>query len=418
MQSFITFAKKTMADLLKTTTAILTTILIGCTHGHPDKDLSFSIFGTIDDANGRTIYLKINLENGYGLLDSAKIKPDGSFAFNALTNRPDFFSLQLEGNENTITIAADTCQKIELHAQAKNFPENYTITGSPESEKICQLENQLTQTKKTSDSLGKIFRAKINNPDLPEIKHSLDSVYHETEKKQRIFSENFLNQNQGSLAALICLSQYIAPRTPIFDPIKDFEIYEKTSTQLSEKYPENIHVKKLQQYVEKLKTLKHDSKPLPGTIKIGFPAPEISLPTIKGDTIKLSDLKGNYVLVDFWASWSNISQKNNELLSKIYWKYNSAGFTVYQIAIDNNRENWKNAIKTQKLPWYNVSDLKLWNCQAAQDYGIKTLPANFLIYPDGIVGQSNLTPQELDETLKNLIGNKIIRKKVEPSQQN
>lgn len=407
-----------MANFFKILVVTLAATLIGCSNRQPDKDLSFNVLGNVDGGAGKVVYLKVNLENGFGLLDSVTIKNDNTFFFNALTEKVGFFTLQLKETGEEITIAADTCQKIEIKTSATSFSKNYSVSGSPESEKICELERQLNITKNICDSLSKVFFANINDKNLPTIKHNIDSVYFVAEKKQRIFSENFLKENPNSLACLVCLSQYIAPRKPIFDPIEDFSFYEQTAQKLVELYPTNVHVNKMRQYVEKLKTLKRDNKPLPGMAKTGFAAPEIALPNIKGDTIKLSDFRGKYVLVDFWASWSNLSQQNNELLAKIYRKYQSAGFTILQVAIDNNREKWKEAVKNQKLMWYNVSDLKLWDNAAAVDYGVKQLPSNFLVYPDGIVGQSNLTIQELDETLSGLIGNKIVKKKVEtPSEE-
>lgn len=147
---------------------------------------------------------------------------------------------------------------------------------------------------------------------------------------------------------------------------------------------------------------------------IGDKAPEIAfLNPDSTKVLKLSDLKGNYVLIDFWASWCGPCRKENPNVVEAYQKYSKAkfkdakGFEVFGVSLDRNREAWKKAIAADGLTWkWHVSDLKHWNSEAGRLYGVNSIPMSFLIDPDGIIIAKNLRGlalhQELDKHVKSL----------------
>jgi peroxiredoxin len=373
------------------------------------KDLSFNVEGNFKGAEGDTVYLKLLKETGYEFVDSTIVDKNGKFNLTGSVSKPDFFVLHFSDPKKQITLIPDTCELIQISANYKDFYEYYNVTGSVESENVCNIMNKLNKTIKICDSLAGIYRSNSNAPNLAGIKFQLDSVCKIAIDSLRAFSEDFLKKNPKSLAQIVCLSQYITPRTPVFDPEKDIEFYENAATCLNDAYPDNFHTKKLLHYVDRIKMSIKGEKPLAGKITKGMTAPEIALKNTKGDTIKLSKYKGKYILVDFWASWSNVSELNSDNLQKVYWKYCSNNFTIYQVSLDEKYDSWKQGLKEQKIPWVNVSDLKNWNSKAALDYGVQELPCNFLIYPDFTIHETNLTAEELDQLLEDLVG-KPVRK--------
>lgn len=147
------------------------------------------------------------------------------------------------------------------------------------------------------------------------------------------------------------------------------------------------------------------AKPKIGT-NIGDRAPELAFANPDGKVMKLSELKGKYVLIDFWASWCGPCRMENPNVVRAFEKYSKAkfksgkGFAIFNVSLDKNKDAWKNAIVKDKLSWpYHVSDLAGWESQGAALYGVHSIPASFLIDPDGIIVGRNLRGPALDKEL-------------------
>jgi peroxiredoxin len=140
-------------------------------------------------------------------------------------------------------------------------------------------------------------------------------------------------------------------------------------------------------------------------LSVGNQAPDFTLPDINGKPVRLSDFRGKYVLLDFWASWCAPCRAENPGLVRAMQRFGSKGFDILGVSLDRSSEKaaWLAAIRNDKLSWTQVSDLKYFDNQAAKLYGILAIPMNFLIGPDGRIIAKNLKGTLLEEKLSLLL---------------
>ena len=140
-------------------------------------------------------------------------------------------------------------------------------------------------------------------------------------------------------------------------------------------------------------------------LKMGTMAPNFTQATPDGRQVSLTDYRGKYVLVDFWASWCGPCRAENPNLTNAYHAYKDKNFDVLGVSLDEARDRakWVKAIRDDRLPWTQVAELKGWQSKAATAYFIKAIPQNFLVDPTGKIIAINLRGDALPEALARLV---------------
>lgn len=362
----------------------------------------FEIKGKIDDAQEKTIVLNELLVNGVQFVDSVKLKKDGSFKLKANTNIPRFYQLAIT-KKNFITLLVEPGEKLTLNGSAKDF-NKVQITGSNGSLLVQNITNQLIETKKKLKAIvnslenleeGKSKQDKIND---------LNTKYAEIVNTQRDSSVAFIINNLNSLASIVALYQKYDDENFVLYKNRDIQYVKIVSEALVAKYPESEHVKTLvadknillEKYNQAVVSNKMTELVNEKTEITNIP--EIYLPNTKGDSISLNAVNAKYILLNFWASWSEESIKNNLVYKDIYKKYHSKGFEIYQVSLDTKLENWTRAIQFDQLPGINVIDLNGRMSYYAKIYNVRKLPTSFLINPDGEIVMSNPSKEQLVST--------------------
>jgi thiol-disulfide isomerase/thioredoxin len=135
----------------------------------------------------------------------------------------------------------------------------------------------------------------------------------------------------------------------------------------------------------------------------GEPAPDFQATLSDGKNIRLSDLKGKYVLLQFWGSWCGPCRAENPHLVDLYRQYHDKGFEIFSIGVEQNPRAWQRAIETDGMIWpYHTADFREFDGELAQIYNIKSIPATFLISPEGVIMGVNWRPQQIGKVLAKL----------------
>jgi thiol-disulfide isomerase/thioredoxin len=135
----------------------------------------------------------------------------------------------------------------------------------------------------------------------------------------------------------------------------------------------------------------------------GKQAGEIALPSLNGDTLKLSSLKGKVVLLDFWASWCGPCRIANRRLVKLYAKYKPQGFEIFGVSVDNDPKAWKKAVQKDKITWLQVNDAAMGEASVAIQWNIGSIPTSYLINKEGKLVGMDLEGKDLEAAVKDLL---------------
>ena len=321
-------------------------------------------------------------------VDTVTLDASGNFRCTLQLSNPTLYLINVLDNPDIPVshIMATPKETINI-SMTYDSDVNYMVINSASGSKNVQLYKEFNALMYEFSKKAQALDTEFGQPGTSnERKEQLSSTFMELQVSNNIAIRQLISKNVNVLMSAFLVTYFDSD----FETYAD--LYEAVQKGLEKQYPDNQFV----QYVaSKVQT----------NLGPGHMAPEIAMNNPEGKELKLSDLRGNIVLIDFWASWCSPCRAENPNVVRLYNKYHSKGFEVFSVSLDRSRNEWLNAINRDGLIWSNhVSDLNGWTSSGGATYGITSIPSTVLVDREGRIIARNLRGNDLERKLREIFG--------------
>lgn len=344
------------------------------------KSATYSIDVNISNTSMDSAFLFLLTNDGWNLVDSVS-GDSGSFHFEgavlganymAIGDRKRNYSIRLFADNKNITISGDF-----------EKPGQETITGSEtHSEYLATKDSMAIFDAKMEGLIAQYDVAEESN-DTVTMKQIEKDYYSLSDKKDE-WLKNYVTANPNNFVAQFYMVNPLSYQLPT----------EELRILVDSISPEASHTTMYATLSKKLEILENSA--------VGKMAPDFTMNDSTDTPHSLSSFYGNYLLIDFWASWCGPCRAENPHMVEIYSKYHEKGYDVLGVSLDSKRPNWLEAISKDNLTWAHLSDLKGWSNEAAKLYGVSSIPHTVLLDPNGKIIARGLRGDELEAKLADI----------------
>ncbi|MGW8316903.1 MAG: thioredoxin-like domain-containing protein [Bacteroidales bacterium] len=355
--------------------------------------------GTLDNGAKSQVWIEEMAAREFIPIDTVNCDSEGHFALSFPAEGPAFYVLHY-GTDQRATLLMEPGEE-PVFTGTLGEGNSYRIQGSPGSLLLNELSEEHLRTLK---ALGEVARRNMelsSDPNFSLLKPGLDRKFDSITASFRDYSLRFIKENSESLSILIALYNLYGQGLPVFHPSEDLGVYQYVDSVLYIRFPDVEAVELLHAQIAEAEIGMERDEHMAGLQK-GKIAPDFVSSRPDGSELALSDLRGNYVLISFWAAWSKVSREENRVLKEAYETFRQYPFTILQVSLDDDREEWIRVIREEGLAWEQVSDLQRWDSPVANLYRVEKIPSNVLVDPEGRVVDTDILGDALKTTLESI----------------
>jgi thiol-disulfide isomerase/thioredoxin len=369
------------------------------------------VSGKLTGGQGKTMKLVAFDGQKWTPLSSTTISENGEFHLTAFSNLL-LCQLVIE-NSSSLPLVLSGKDSIYITADYPELTKNFTCSNVTYADELNAYMRLLNDFNGIQQHYTQLIQQQA--PDDTTAINRLTKTIVDAKKPLDEFALQYIQANPTSALNQLLASQLYPTYGMQFWDEKHLAVLEKMIVIYTEEYPNAYYTRAMSNQIESWKNALDQYKKykkrmefykdtnLP--VEIGNKAPDILLETPDGTELKLSSLKGQYVLLDFWASWCGPCRRENPNVVRLYNQYKDKGFTVFSVSLDDNKEQWIQAIQRDNLSWPNhVSDLMKWNSIVVQLYKFSGIPHTVLIDKNGNIIGKNLRGIQLEQKLAELFG--------------
>ncbi len=343
---------------------------------------NYKITGKLEDGLNGTVHLKKVESRGLVDVSSAEVI-EGSFTFEGSVEYPEFYLIFLDENQVPIAFFLEN-SNISITGVSEDLSEA-TVKGSKSNDIFVKVNDNIPHQDKVESISEEFGRAQATGDQ--EAMQSLMEDYQKIVEEQQEYYKSMIFSNNNVIGAFLALN---------FAQSLEAEELDEVVTKLSGSYSTHPYVEQLNLMLESIKL----QAEIEAKLDIGKVAPNFTLTDMKGNKFSLEDLRGKYILLDFWAGWCQPCRIENPNLVKVYERFGGNEFEIVGISLDRSEEDMLEAVKEDGLTWTIAFDQ---DNEVATEYSIQSIPTTLLLDKNGVIIDKNLRGDAISEKLATLL---------------